>query len=127
MSQDCCNSFGGRITITVGAEILVARGEVSLDIVDREVAAEANQDGSVFYTVKNTPVGGDASLAETCSGSWSERMRTCAVNITVDEEDHGRQHLFTRTRLVGRPKYNTSTGEISGVSWAGGTYKKIAT
>jgi hypothetical protein len=127
MSDDCCNSFGGRITITLGSEKLIARGEISLNIVDQEVSAASNQDKSTYYTVANQPVGGEASFTETCSGSWADRMRACSVNITVDEEDHGRQHLFTGTRLVGRPMYNTSSGEISGVTWAGGTYKRITT
>ncbi|GJE54578.1 hypothetical protein [Methylobacterium thuringiense] len=126
MSADCCNSFGGRITITLGNEKLIARGEISLDIVDSEVTAASNQDKSTYYTSANMPVGGDASFTETCSGSWADRMRSCVVNITIDEEDHGRQHLYTGTRLVGRPKYNTSTGEISGVTWAGGTYKRVS-
>ena len=125
MSADCCNSFGGRITITMGNEKLVARGEITLQMSDREVTGEANQDGSPFYTSKMMLGGGAAELTETCSGSWNERMKACKVNITVDEEDHGRQHLFTATRLIGRPEFNTSTGAISGVSWAGGNYKKI--
>ncbi|GJE27948.1 phage tail tube protein [Methylobacterium organophilum] len=125
MSSDCCDSFGGRITITAGSEKLVARGEITLDISDREVSAESNQDGSTYYTTKMMPVGGDCSFTETCSGSWPDRMKNCKVNITIVEEDHGRQHLFTGTRLIGRPKYNTSTGEISNVTWAGGTYKRI--
>lgn len=123
--SDCCNNFGGRISIEAGNELLVARGEITLDISDREVSAETNQDGSTYYTTAMRPVGGSCSFTETCSGSWSERMRQCAINITIVEEDHGRQHLYTRTRLVGRPTYNTSTGEISGVTWAGGNYRRV--
>jgi len=123
--SDCCQSFGGRITITMGNETLTARGEITLQISDREVEVEANQDGSDYATTKMVPVGGNCPFSETCSGSWNDRMKVCKINITVDEEDNVRQHLFTGTRLTGRPEYNVSTGEISGLAWKGGKYRKI--
>ncbi len=125
MSNDCCDSFGGRITLTFGDEKLIMRGEFQLQVSNREVSAESNEDGSTYYVTKMTPYGGKGDFTETCEGSWNDRIMRCKVNITLDEEDHGRQHLWTGTRLIGKPEYNTSNGAVTGVEWKGGLYRRI--
>jgi hypothetical protein len=122
MDEDCCYEFGGRISIEVDGTFYRARGDISLMPSNVEVAAEAHQDGTMFSTSKPRLYGAEMSFSQPCGLVWDEALRKCRVNVTIVEESNNRTHLFTKARIVGNPKLNLSTGEVSGVSIAAAIY-----
>lgn len=125
MADDCCNSFGGVITIQAGNQRLSARGDITIMPAGRSVEGGSNGDGTDFFTAKPTQVGWDATLSIPCDADLVALFKTCTVNVTIDEVDNGRQHLFTGGRIVGEMSQNLSSGEVSGLTGRGGRYRRI--
>ena len=127
MADDpCCNSFGGLITIEVdGVRYPATEGDIIIDPTNISVEGGANHDGSAFYTSKPKLFGAEFSFRKPCGVRWNDAMRKCSINVTISEEQHNRTHLFTGARIVGEPKLNLSTGEITGASIKGPRYQEI--
>lgn len=113
---DCCNSFGGRISIDVGGKRYSARGDITLSPTNVEISGDANHDGSAYFVSKPVLYGAAMTFTQPCGIVWNDEMARCAINVTIVEEQNGRSHLFTAARLVGRPSINLSNGEVSGLS-----------
>lgn len=117
--------FGGRITFEfAGTPIPPTDAEIKLDPSLVEVKGEANQDGSAAYAMKPKLVAADFSLRHANGIDWNAMMFQIG-NLTITEENNGRTHLFTKTRLTGKPDINLSTGAVSGLKAEGGTYTRI--
>lgn len=126
MADDCCDNFGGKIYITAGGiRLKAADGDISIRPTTGEVSATANQDGSASYSTAPRLPGADITFRDNCGITWGEWMRKCKLDVTIVEEDNGRQHLFSGTRFVGRPVINLTNGQVTGVSIEGGTYQKV--
>lgn len=125
MASDCCNSFGGRISVEIGGKRYGVRGDITIEPTNAEVAADANHDGSAFFTVRPKLYAASMSFSHPCGLRWSAEMARCKVNVTIVEEDNSRTHLFTGARIVGRPSFNLSSGEVSGISIASDQYQEV--
>lgn len=126
MADDCCNSFGGRVSITVdGARMTPSDADITIDPSNIEVEAKANQDGSPCYTSKPKLYTAEIKFRNGCGITWDEKLRKCSINVTIAEEDNNRTHIFTGARFVGKPTVNISTGEVDGVSIAGPQYQPL--
>jgi hypothetical protein len=127
MTSEVQGQFGGRVAITFGTlSLVIAEAEVKLSPSTTEVSAKANQDGSAAYEVKVLLVGGECEFRNVNDTNWST-FNMQYGNVTVTEIDSGRTHLFTNTRFVGTPDVNVSSGAITGLKWAGGTYQFLPT
>jgi hypothetical protein len=126
MATDCCNSFGGRISIEIGGKRYPARGDITINPTNVEVAAEANHDGSPYFTSRPVLYGAQMTFTQPCGLSWDAELARCALNVTIIEETNGRAHLFTGARIIGRPVLNISTGEVSGLSIMTDRYQQVA-
>ena len=124
MADPCCNSFGGRISIDIDGIRYSARGDISINPTNTEVSGDANHDGTPYFVSKPVLYGAEFSFSQPCGIKWSNELAKCAVNVTIKEDDNGRVHLFTAARIVGRPKLNLSTGEVSGLSILSGQYQQ---
>lgn len=123
MGDNCCDSFGGRVIIEIdGVRYKQTEAEIEIDPADREVSADANQDGSACYKVKPKLPAAELELRNDCGIVWASTMLKCHVNATITEEDNNRVHLFTNARITGTPKINVSTGAVKGLKIEGGTY-----
>jgi hypothetical protein len=126
MANDCCDSFGGRISITVDGERMTPTdGDVTLDPTNIVVTGGANGDGSAFYTSKPKLFGAELAFRNGCGVKWNEKLRKCKIDATIVEEDNSRTHIFTGARFTGEPKLNLSTGEITGVKIEGPQYQSL--
>lgn len=126
MAGDCCNSFGGRVSIEIdGERFSPTDADVELDVSNIEVTGMANQDGSAAYSMKPQLFGAEITLRNNCGIRWNDKMRMCKVNVTIVEEDTNRTHLFTASRIVGRPKLNLSNGEVKGLRIEGPQYQML--
>lgn len=124
--DDCCDSFGGRISITVdGARMTPTDADITLDPTNISVTGGANQDGSAFFTSKPKLYGADVKFRNGCGIAWDEKLRKCKIDATIVEEDNNRTHIFTGARFTGEPKLNLSTGEIDGIKIEGSRYQRL--
>ncbi len=124
--SDCCDSFGGRISITVDGERMTpSEADITLDPTNISVEAKANQDGSGCYMAKPKLYGAEIKFRNGCGIAWDEKLRMCKVNVTIVEEDNNRTHIFTAARFTGEPKLNLSTGEIDGLKIEGPRYQRL--
>lgn len=119
--------FGGRITFEFdGLRIPPCDGDITLDPSTREVDARANQDGSAAYSMKPKLPNAKIKLRHANGIDWAALMLRSG-NVTIKEEDNGRTHLFTKTRLTGKPDINLTTGEVDGLQVEGGKYTRLET
>lgn len=126
MGQDCCGSFGGRVSIEVAGRLIPAtEADITLDITNLEVEAKANADGSVCRTAKVKLFAAEIKFRDTCDEDWNSLIRKCSVNVTIDEIDNNRTHFFTGAVITGAPKKNLNSGEIEGLKIEGPAYKKV--
>jgi len=126
MADDCCNSFGGVITIDIDGEMWApTESDIVIDPTNIEVTGAANQDGSAAYSSKPKLFGAEITFRNPCGVKWNEKMRKCKINATIVEVDQGRTHLFTAARLVGAVKQNLSNGEITGLRIEGSRYQVV--
>lgn len=126
MADDCCNSFGGVITIDIDGEMWSpTESDIVIDPTNVEVSGSANQDGSAAYASKPKLFGAEITFRNPCGVKWNEKMRKCKINATIVEVDQNRTHLFTGARLVGAVKQNLSNGEITGLRIEGSRYQVV--
>ena len=119
--------FGGRITFDfAGKPLPPCDGDIVIDPSLVEVTGMANQDGSDAYHLKPKQAGAKIKLRHKDGIDWNALMFQVG-NCTIREENNGRTHLFTKTRLCGKPEVNTATGEVDGLEVRGGIYNKIET
>jgi hypothetical protein len=123
--SECCNVYGGVITIEIDGKRFSARGDITIEPTNIEVEGEANSDGSAYYVQKPRLYRASMNLSNPCGFVWNDSIRKCAINATIDEADNGRQHLFTSCRIVGKVSLNLSTGEVQNFAVAGGSYRVV--
>ncbi len=119
--------FGGRITFNfAGQSIPVCEGTFTIDPALVEVSADANYDGSAAYRAKPKLPACEMTLRNIAAVDWQAIMFQSG-NVTIVEEDTGRTHLFTGTRLTGKPDIDLTTGDVKGLKVEGGAYQKVST
>lgn len=124
--QEVQGQFGGIVTLTFGTFTLTLdETEVKLSPASLEVSAKANQDGSAAYEAKPELVGAEVSFRNVADVNWA-LLNQQSGNVTITEVSNGRMHLLTNTRCVGKPEVNVSTGAVTGLKFAGGTYQFLA-
>jgi hypothetical protein len=126
MADDCCNSFGGRISITIdGVRYAPTEADITLDISNLEISAQTNQDGSPAFTAKPKLFAAEVAFRKPCGIKWNDKMRLCKIDATIEEIDNNRTHLFTGARFTGAPRLNLASGAIEGVKIEGPRYQEL--
>lgn len=124
--NDCCNSFGGRISITADGERMAPTpADIVIDPANIAVTGEANQDGSACFMAKPKLYGAEIALRNPCGADWNEKLRKCKLDVHIVEEDQGRSHIFTGARFTGDVKLNLANGTVSGIRIEGAQYQMI--
>jgi hypothetical protein len=125
------HTAGGRVSTIINGIPYSARGEITLDVSAMEVEAGANQDGSVFRTVKPKPRNASLTFDRFVDLDgrvlqWSDNIMLLAnIAFTFIEQDTNVTHLLTDGCFVGKPEHNLATGEVSGLSIAATKYQTI--
>ncbi|MBI1202544.1 MAG: hypothetical protein GC182_08540 [Rhodopseudomonas sp.] len=123
MSVD--GQFGGRITWEFdGQKISLGDASVKLHPALVEVTAKANWDGSAAYELKPSLAAVEFELRHQDGVDYNALMFKKG-NLTVDEENNGRTHMWTGTRMTGKPVVDLGTGAVTGMMGQGGTYRRI--
>lgn len=125
------HTAGGRVSTVINGIPYSARGEITLDVSAMEVEANANQDGSVYRTVKAKPRQAQITFDRFVDDQgrtlpWSDNiMLLTRIPFTFIEQDTNVTHLLTDGCFVGKPEHNLATGEVSGLSIAATKYQSI--
>ena len=125
------HTAGGRASTVINGVTYSARGEITLDVSNIENEAGANQDGSVYRTVKAKPRNSTITFDRfvDIDGTplrWDEGiMSQMNIPFTFIELDTNNTHLLTNGFFVGKPEHNLATGEVTGLSIAADKYKSI--
>lgn len=126
------HTAGGRVSCIINGVPYSARGEIVLDVSAMEVEAAANQDGTVYRTVKAKPRQAQITFDRFVDPNgialqWSDNvMLLTRIPFTFIEMDTGLTHLLTDGCFVGKPEHNLATGEVSGLSIAATKYQTIS-
>lgn len=118
--------FGGRITFEFAGGKIKTTGEVTLHPTLRSIAAKANGDGSPAYIITPKLPGAKFKLRHQDGVDYDALMLKTG-DCTITEEDNGRVHLFTGTRMTGEPDVDIANGEVSGLMIEGGQYSRLET
>lgn len=110
---DCCSASGGRASLAING-VSVSPRSVTVTPTQFERTVASNQDGTIYTTMKPMPAEADVNISDSC-GLDVNALMGCPVDVTIDLWDVRRRYLFTKGVIVGRPKINTETGEISGL------------
>lgn len=122
--NDCCNSFGGRVTVTIaGTRYTPSEADITIEPANREVSAMANGDGSACYSAKPRLPSAEIKYRNGCGITWNELLLTCKVDVSIVEEDNLRTHIFSGARITGNPSLNISNGEVTGLKVEGANYQ----
>ena len=107
-------NVGGRVEITIDgvpyhpvADVQLQESRIEVDVVD-------NQDGTVGRSVKSSHYEADITFRH-MDGLDIEVLMTRPFSLSFVEKDLGRSVLYSNAFLAGKPKRNTTTGEISGL------------
>lgn len=113
--MDCCYAAGGRVRITANGGQWSARSSVTVEPINYERSVASNQDGTIYTTTKPVPASAEIVLSDSC-GMKIEDIMGCPIDVTIELTDVRRRYLFTKAVVVGRPKIDTETGAISGLT-----------
>jgi hypothetical protein len=116
--------FGGKVAVRFSTgEVISLRATYNINPARVTVEPVTNQDGSVDRNSTNVPARAEISFADR-GLNLDKLMRSDRFNITIDEDNNGVTHYFTRAFLVGDPQINRVTGEVTGMSIAAEAYSR---
>jgi hypothetical protein len=121
--------FGGEMNFTVNGLPLAMRAKFENEPVPFDTEGGANQDGSIYRTLKpkgymakptfqDTPVGTPTAM------DWEGILRGGPYNISLVEEQNGRLHTWTGAQFEGKPAVDLHTGEVTGIELRARSYKR---
>jgi len=125
------HTAGGRVSTLINGVPYSARGEVTLDPSNMEVEGAANQDGSVYRTVRPKPRQATLTFDRLVDQQgrplkWSENiMLLTNIPVTFIEQDTGITHVLSNAFFTGKPEHNTATGEVTGLGIAAERYETV--
>lgn len=111
-------TVGGRVEITIDGTAYHPVADVQLQETNIEVEGVDNQDGTLGRSVKSTHYELDITFRY-MDGLNIQDLMSRTFNFSMVEKDLGRSILMTGAFLSGKPKRNTTTGEISGLTLVG--------
>jgi len=125
------HTSGGRVSTVIGGIQYSARGAITLDPANVEIESGVNQDATVYRLVKPKARTAECTFDRLVDVNgkplrWDENlMLQSNLGITFIEADTGVTHLLSGGFLVGTPKIDLATGEVSGISLAAEAYKTV--
>lgn len=125
------HNAGGRVSTVIDGVSYSARGEITLDVSSIEVETAANQDGSVYRTVKAKPRNATLTFDRFVDQNgrlmpWSEAiMLLTNIPFTFIEQETNVTHLLSDGCFVGKPEHNLATGEVSGLTISATRYQSV--
>ncbi len=116
---------GGRFTIDINGQRYSGRGKATIGPAAATRENIANADGTKSSMVKPRLVSLDLTFDRGVGLKWDESLMLLDMNVTFNEIDVKRQHLFTDASFSGEPSIDTDSGEVSGlkIECSGANYR----
>ena len=108
--------FGGetRLTLSTG-QTLKLRSMVKLDLTNIETSEGSNWNNERFRTVTPKGYGFEVDLEDSLTAAqWDAIHRDPSFNATFVEEHTGVTHMMTDCAVIGQPRVDRATGEVTG-------------
>lgn len=123
--------FGGVMRFTVDGSPLTLRAKFESEPTAVEYDGGANQDSSIYRTLKLKGFVFEPTFEDSFEGSattldWATIMAGGPYNITLVEEQTGRLYTWTGAQFEGAPRIDHMTGEVSGVKGRARAFKKAS-
>lgn len=119
---------GGRITITLGGQRYMPRGKAIIDPAMVEHQVQVNHDGTVARSTMAKAATAELTFdrGKAANGTqrprWDQDFMLGFYDVTIFEKDANVTHFFSGASLIGTPKIDTETGEVTGLSIATDNY-----
>lgn len=123
---DCCDNAGGRVVMNIGSKRYSARGSFTIRPTTFSREAGANSDGTIYTTTKAEPAEVEFTLSDKCGLNINDLVKGCHIDATIRLVDMKKTWLFTRASVVGRPEFDTESGEIRGLKLVSANVQNIA-
>jgi hypothetical protein len=108
-------TVGGRVEITIDGVAYHPVADVQLQESNIETEVVDNQDGTIGRTVKSSHYELDITF-RFMDGLDIQQLMGRTFNFSMVEKDLGRSILMSNAFLSGKPRRNTTNGEISGLT-----------
>ena len=108
-------TVGGRVEISIDGVAYHPVADVQLQETNIEPEVVDNQDGTIGRSVKSSHYELDITFRH-MAGLDINALMSRTFNFSMVEKDLGRSILLTNAFAVGKPKRNTTSGEISGLT-----------
>lgn len=123
------SDFGGELHFSVNGNPLILRTKFESEPVNMEFDGGANQDNSIYRTLKPTGYTADMTFQDQAPNiatalDWSALMRAAPGNMTLVEPNTNRLHMWTQASFEGKPRVDHTTGEVTGIKIRAVAYKK---
>ncbi len=116
---------GGRFTLDIDGAVYSGRGKATVGPAAATRENGANQDGTMWASVKPRLVSLELTFDRGVGLKWDVDMMLKNLNVTWVETDAKRTHLFTDAAWSGEPMIDSENGEVSGlkIECAGSNYQ----
>ncbi|VFU07934.1 hypothetical protein [Methylocella tundrae] len=123
--------FGGFMRFTVNGSPLTLRAKFESEPSALEMDGGANQNGSIYRTMKPMGYIFEPTFEDTPTGTataldWAAIMLGGPYNISLVEEQTGRLHTWTGAQFEGKPRVDHMTGEVTGIKGRATAYAKTS-
>jgi len=125
MAIDCCDNSGGRVELKIDGKLYRARGSFTIRPTTFSRDVGANSDGSIYVTTKAEPAEVEFTLSDRCGLNVSQLIKGCHIDATIRVIDMKKTWLFSMASVVGRPEYDTESGEIRGLKLVSGNVRVV--
>lgn len=125
MSNRSQLNAGGRVSIHANGKWYNPVADVEVEEVGIEPKEVVNQNGSVQRTVEPKSYKVHLSIRDSRGMNLNELVEAYGFDVTAVEKDMGRRIHLTNAFVVGTPKRNTATGEITGMTFCSDQFKKV--
>ncbi len=119
------STVGGRVDITLNGVPYSMVADVEIDEANIEAEVVDNQDGTIGRSVKSSHYEVDLKFRHK-PGFSLEQIMNATIDFSMVERDTGQTVIMTGAFLVGKPKRNTVTGEISGLKLAADNQRRTS-
>jgi hypothetical protein len=121
--------FGGEMRFLWDGNPLSVRAKFTSDPIDVEIEGGANQDGSLFRTVKPVGFMAEPTFQDTATNiatalDWRAIMRGGPYKLVLVEDHTRRLHIWMDASFEGKPSVDHMTGEVTGIKIRGRSYRK---
>lgn len=125
MAVDCCDNSGGRVELKIDGKLYRARGSFTIRPTAFSREAGSNSDGSIYVTTKAEPAETEFTLSDRCGLNIGDLTKGCHIDATIRIIDMKKTWLFSMASVVGRPEYDTESGEIRGLKLVSGNVRVV--